>query len=95
MRINSFVGKYDTQVSKAISQLMTEHVFIDSTDVVVNRYKSDYQVCIMLNYTLTHRDVKMICETLGDNYWVITLTIHVSGYMVLIWDTEIHKYFDK
>lgn len=93
--IGDFVEKYDTQVSKAVAQLLSEHVLIDSTLIVVDRYKTDYHVNIMLDYTLPNSDVKSIYETLGDTYWVITSSVHVAGYMVKIWDGEIHKYFDK
>lgn len=95
LRIDSFVERYDTQVSRMVAQLKSEHIFIDSTDVEINRYGNEYTVCILLNYTLTNGDLRLICETLGNIYWTITSSIHISGYMLQITDSEIHKYFDK
>lgn len=94
-RIDDFIEKYDTVVSKSVAQLKSERVFIDSTNVIVDRYKSDYHVCIILDYSLSVSDIKRICDALGESYWLITSSLHVSGYEVMIWDKEIHKYFDK
>lgn len=94
-RIGDFVLKYDTEVSKAIAQLNSERVFINSTDVIVDRYQSTYHVCVMVDYTLPNIDMKRICETLEGTYWAVTSSIHISGYQIMIWDKEIHKYFDK
>lgn len=95
MRINSFVEIFETKVSRAVAQLVSNHTFIDTTDVIIDRFGSDYHVIILLDFSITGNEMTNIADKLGDFYWMICPSLDSHAFQIKIWDSEINKYFRK